>query len=224
MRTANISQAQLPKPWTPFPASGTCKVMPVGTSISKGLYGDGSQDSRGGYRGPLLQRCQSANSRVDFVGSQAGPSGTGSGHEGYGGTTIAAIASIIAARCTTYTPHAVPIELGMNDPATAPSATSLMTDVVDLVIATLPNALILVQAVIPIYTPGTYVPYNAQLALEVANRRAAGKHVEFVDEYNQSGLVPGTRDYSEAVTWIHPSAIGYPKMARPLFDHLAKYL
>lgn len=229
MRAVVASRVSTPRPWTPVPATGTVKLMPVGTSITNGKYGNNVQDSRGGYRWPLLERCLRANSRVDLVGSQAGPTGSGTGHEGYAGITIAGIAAIIAARCATYTPHIVSIELGMNDADSGAAATSCATTVVDAVITALPNALVLVQNVIPVYAgAGRTGAYNAQLAIEVASRRTAGKHIELVDQFRLSGLIPGPSDFTEstpgAADWVHPSATGYPKMAGPLFDHLARYL
>lgn len=224
MRVVNATRVHTPKTFSPFPATGTCKIMLAGTSETRGLYGDGSQDPRGGYRGPLLDKCRGANPRVDFVGSQSGPTGTGSGHEGYGGINAVSMATFLAARLTTYTPHLLSIELGMNEEESAVAATAVATSIVDLCTTTLPNAVVLVQNVIPTYPASLHPNYNAQLAIEIANRRAAGKRVELVDQFRLSGLVPGVRDYSEAVTWIHPSAIGYPKMANPLFDHIARYL
>lgn len=225
MRVSRAAAVQLPRPWSPFPATGTCKVLLAGTSITRGLYGDSSQDSQGGYRGPLFARCQRANARVDFVGSQsAAGQGAGSGHEGYGGLNAIGLSAFLAARLTTYTPHVIVIELGMNEEESAVGATAMATAILDLCYSTLPDSLVLVQNVIPTYPGSLHPNYNAQLAIEVANRRAAGRHIELVDENRQSRLVPGVVDFSEAVTWIHPSAVGYPKMAVPLFDHLARYL
>ena len=221
-----VAPSSIPRPWTPFPTSGACTIMPLGTSITNGKYGNNVQDSRGGYRGPLLDRLRLANSRVDFVGSQTGPSGTGSGHEGYAGVTTAGVAAIISARLSTYTPHAVIVELGMNDANTGAAATSCATDVIDPCLTA--GCLVLVQNVIPTYAPSLHPTYNAQLAIEVANRRAAGKRIELVDMFNLCGLVVGPGDYTEsaagAADWVHPNSIGYQKMASPLFDHLSRYL
>lgn len=225
MRATAASSVQLPKPWSPFPVTGTCKITLFGTSLTKGLYGDSSQDPRGGYRGPLFAACQRANPRVDFVGSQSATGqGAGSGHEGYGGINAVSMATFLAARLATYTPHIIGIELGMNEEESAVGATAVATGILDLCYATLPDSLVIVQNVIPTYPASLHPNYNAQLAIEVANRRAAGRHIELVDQNRLAGLVPGVVDYSEAVTWIHPSAIGYPKMAVPLFDHLSRYL
>jgi hypothetical protein len=133
------------------------------------------------------------------------------------------MATFLAARLTTYTPHVVSVELGMNEEESAVAATAVATGIIDLCVSTLPNSLILVQNVIPTYPASLHPNYNAQLAIEVATRKAAGKHVEFVDQFGTSGLVPGTRDFSEAVTWIHPSINGYPKMATVMAAALQKH-
>lgn len=226
MRAANVARVQSPKIWTPFPLSGTCKIMPVGTSITNGKYGNNVQDSRGGYRGPLYDRVLPRG--CDLVGTQTGPVNTGSGHEGYAGITVAGVAAFLAARLATHTPHCVLVELGMNEVDSAGAATACATDIVDLCFATLPNCLVLVQNVIPTYPPNLHLTYNAQLAVEVGARRSAGKHIELIDMYNQCGLIPGPVDYTESTPgagdWVHPSAIGYPKMAVPIMATLSKYL
>jgi lysophospholipase L1-like esterase len=226
MRVLTPFAGSSPRQWTPVPTSGTVKVMLIGTSITNGKYGNNVQDSRGGYRGPLFDIVRAANSRVDFVGSQIGPTGTGSGHEGYAGITVAGVAAFLAARLSTYTPHIVSVELGMNEVDTAGAATSCATSIIDPCLAA--GCLVLVQNVIPTYAPSLHPTYNAQLALETANRRDIGAHVEYLDMFALCGLVPGSIDYTESAAglqdWVHPSAVGYPKMAPVIFSQLSRYL
>lgn len=216
-----------PRTYTPTPTSGTVKVMCVGDSITFGKYGDNSADPRGGYRGILYDKCRAANSRVDFVGSQTAPTGSnsGSGHEGYPGAGMANIASIIVARCGTYTPHFVCLMIGTNDQDLAADATTMAQTVVDPILTALPSSRLLVASLLPFITAGQKATYNAQLATEVDTRRKTGKYIELVDMYRLAGLTLGSVDYNEPTTnYVHPSAVGYPKVAKVWFDHLSRYL
>lgn len=223
MRAANTTRASTAATWTPVPASGACNILPLGTSITFGKYGDNTNDPSGGFRGPLFSQCKRANPNVDFVGPQSGPTGTGSGHAGLPGVGIAGMAAVLGGYLTTYTPHIVLVELGTNDTDTTTDATACATTIVDAILAARPNALVLCSSTLPYFSGKA--TFNAQLALEIANRRAAGKHVEFIDQFRQSGLVLGPTDFSDYASslWVHPTASGYPKMVAPIYASLAKY-
>lgn len=224
-----VAPSNMPRTYTPVPASGTVKIMIVGDSIVAGKYGNNAQDPRGGYRGPLYDRCRLANSRVDFVGSQSATGqGAGSGHEGYPGAGVTTIAGIIADRCATYTPHIILLAIGTNgtnDQDLASDATACAETIVDAIATALPTTLTLVSSTLPFVSPGAKDNYNGQLALEVANRRAAGRYVDYIDMYRQSGLTFGSIDYSDTPpSWVHPTAAGYQKLVGPFFDHISRYL
>jgi lysophospholipase L1-like esterase len=216
-------------PYDPCPTDGSaCKILPLGDSIT---FGVGSTD-RAGYRVQLFRRAIAAGKRVTFVGALASGPDTIDGvafpnhHEGHPGYTIKTgngrlgLYELTAAALETTTPQLVTLLIGTNDIDTRfdlPNAPARFGDLLDLVLATAPTALVIVARLPPTQTAAenvSVIAYNSELNAEVAARQAAGHHVLVVDMYaaftaNASDLF---RDN------LHPNDAGYALMGDTWYD------
>ncbi len=232
----------------PCPATGDCKILPLGDSITAGAGaqpGDG-----GGYRVELFTVALADGKHVTFVGSlTSGPSTVGGqtfpkNHEGHIGWTITQINNIATTAQTVSVsgtsnagalrdmPNIVLLFIGTNDEGYASSeagASDRLGLLIDKIVAALPNALLVVSSIYPFpgcqstnYTPtqcaANVATYDAAIPGVIQQRVAQGKHVLFVDM-----STPPTGALS--TDGVHPNdTIGYPWMGDNWYAVIKSYL
>jgi lysophospholipase L1-like esterase len=208
--------------YNPCPASGVCKIMPLGDSITAGT---GSTDL-GGYRVEIFRRAVAAAQSITFVGrSVSGPT-TVSGkpfprsHEGHPGYLIdtgperPGILPLIDAAFAANMPNIVLLMIGTND---IPWMLDLANEpmrlgvLIDKIISVAPKALIVVAQIGPTSMDDRTAlvqAYNAGIPAVVAQRAAAGKHVIMVDMFTAFTSNP---NYKTALLFdeVHPNDAGH---------------
>jgi lysophospholipase L1-like esterase len=195
--------------------------LPFGDSITNGV----ASTDLGGYRSPLFELVVAANQKVTFTGSQSSGPDQVSGktfpknHEGRSGWTIepgyssygsGGISSLVPSPAFSTIPNIVLLMIGTND-VTANTGQSTMTDrleaLLDKVVQTAPNALIVVAKLTPLsWTAAALDAYNAKIPGIAQVRAAKGQHIVSVDmsQMPASGL---------ATDGVHPNDQGYTYMA-----------
>jgi lysophospholipase L1-like esterase len=204
----------------PCPASGACKIMPLGDSIT-----DGTGFS-GGYRVELFAKTITDKKSITFVGSLSNGPNTVSGvtfpksHEGHFGWRIDQVDALIPDPALAPAPHIVLLHLGTNDinqsqTTGAPDRLGLL---IDQVVTKLPSALVVVAQIIPEPSKSSAIStYNAAIPGIVRSRADAGKHVILVDQF--TGFPS-----SELGDGVHPNQAGYARMAGVWYEAIKSHL
>ncbi|MBM7787813.1 GDSL-type esterase/lipase family protein [Tenggerimyces flavus] len=174
------------------PASGSApavadaaavRIMPMGSSTTAGSI-------PGGYRSDLYQMLTSAGLSVDFVGAitDAGPAQLPDrDHEGHGGFVLSQLTEIATDRATRFQPDVVLLHAGANDVlgnVDLPNAPARLEQLIDTLLAVVPNAVIIVSTVGPMGDPATDArakTFNAAIPFIVQKKVDEGKKVRFVD-------------------------------------------
>jgi len=234
--------------FAPCPATGDCKILPLGDSITEG---DGADPGdHGGYRVELFKNALADSKHITFVGSKSSGPATVSGqpfppsHEGHAGWVITQIngiattAQTVSVSGTSYPgalrdmPNIVLLFIGTNDEGYASSeagASDRLATLIDKIIAALPNALLVVSSIYPFagckdtnYTPtqcaANVATYDAAIPGVVQQRMSQGKHVLLVDM-----STPPTGALSSDN--VHPNdTVGYPWMGDTWYTAIKSYL
>ena len=232
----------------PCPATGDCKILPLGDSITEG---DGADPGdHGGYRVELFKNALTDSKHITFVGSKSSGPATVSGqpfppsHEGHAGWVITQIngiattAQTVTVTGTSYPgalrdmPNIVLLFIGTNDEGYASSeagASDRLATLIDKIVAALPNALLVVSSIYPFagckdtnYTPtqcaANVATYDAAIPGVVQQRVAQGKHVLFVDMSSPPTGALSTDN-------VHPNdTVGYPWMGDNWYTVIKGYL
>ncbi|MEU7714254.1 cellulose binding domain-containing protein [Micromonospora chalcea] len=196
-------------------SNGGVRVMPLGDSITEGTQ------VPGGYRIGLWQRLTGGGYRVDLVGSQYnGPASLGDhDHEGHPGWRIDQIDANIVGWLRATTPKTVLLHIGTNDILqnyNVSSAPSRLSNLIDKITTTAPDAEVFVAQLIPLSNPGqesAVRTFNAAIPGIVQGKANTGKRVHLVDLH--SALTAG-----DLIDGIHPTANGYDKMAAVWYNAL----
>jgi hypothetical protein len=206
----------------PCPATGDCKVLPLGDSITFG-----TPTNNGGYRVELFSKAVADNKHMTFVGSQMdGPAMVAGkpfpkNNEGYPGWTISQIDGIANnMKALKDAPHIVLLHIGTNDMVQgANGAPMRLGKLVDDIVAVLPSSLVAVSSIIPLASGGSAVTtYNQAVPGIVQERANAGKHVIYVDQFKDFPT-------SELTDGVHPDdAKGYPRMGDVWYAAIKPYL
>lgn len=217
----------------PCPATGSCKIMPFGDSITQGY------NVAGGYRAPLYHLALAAKYDITFVGSASDysvPMVDGvtfpKNHEGHGGYTIEGnngIAQFVGTSIPSYKPNIITLMIGTNDingnnnVADAPNRLGKLLDAIFMRDA---NILVVLAQIVPTASDGTnnaVRTYNAAMPNLVSTRTAKGQHIVLVDMYTAF-----TKDanYKQSLLGdnLHPNQTGYKLMADVWFAALSPYL
>jgi lysophospholipase L1-like esterase len=235
----------------PCPATGNCKILPLGDSITAGAGADtGSPNYGGGYRVELFTKAVADQKHITFVGSLTGGPTTVSGqtfpknHEGHIGWTItqvngiATTAQTVTESGTSYAgalkdmPNIVLLFIGTNDEGYASSeagASDRLATLIDKIVAAVPNALLVVSSIYPF--PGCnstgYTPQ--QCATNVATYDAAIPGI--VQTRAAAGKHVLYVDMSTPPTGalstdnVHPNyTVGYPWMGDNWYTAISSYL
>lgn len=212
-QVAQVAQIPLSSSGAPLARakSTSVRILPLGDSIT---YGHGSAN-KGGYRLPLWNDLQERGISIDFVGSQeVGPTSFDRDNEGLPGWKINQIASEVVGWLQTYQPQIILLHIGTNDFVKNDHpelATARLSHLIDLIMTTLPNAILIVAQIIPITRNAELnaevINYNADIPGIVRAKVARGKHVQYVDMYHavSPDMLPDQ---------IHPNDAGYDQMAK----------
>jgi lysophospholipase L1-like esterase len=226
--------------YNPCPPKGTpCRIMPMGDSITEGFR---STDNRGGYRSRLFHLTLSNKKSITFVGSAPlwGPD-TVDGvpfpkqNEGIGGRRIDDLINIVPATSTAAMPntivvnkpHMLLLEIGTNNFSDgANTMANKLATLLDKIIASDPNLLVVLAKIIPTTTASTTAivkAYDDMMPALVAARANAGKHIILTDMYT-----PFISNPNRKTEWMaddfHPNDAGYTVMAQTWYDTIGSYL
>jgi lysophospholipase L1-like esterase len=199
--------------------------MPLGDSLTKGEGSSLIPDRQAGYRLPLWDRLTGAGYHVTFVGSQiSGPASLAEQrHEGHIGQTIDRLDAHVADLLAQAQPDVVLLMIGTTDlkqGIDVARAVTRLGRVVDRIIAAAPAEVVLVATLPPPADPALaarVAAYNAAIPDVVAPRRQKGAQIQVVDVGSVVTLV----DLADP---IHPSSVGYTKIADAWFIALAGHL
>lgn len=207
--------------YNPCPTNGDpCRILPVGDSITYGINEEGS------YRIELFHKALMAQQKITYTGTLKNGPTTVDGvtfpqsFEATNGITIYGISNQITTNKTLSMPSDIIIvHIGTNDmymntstasPAMAPTQ---LGNLLDKLIAGMPNALIVVCKIIPLSLATSAVnTFNAAIPGVVQTRVAAGKHVIVVDL--NTGFPSGDISSDN----VHPNVAGYAWMGDRLYD------
>lgn len=206
----------------PCPATGACKILPLGDSITFGIQYEGA------WRVELFSKAVAAGKKITFVGSQMnGPSMAGGqtfpkNHEGHSGYTIDQMKPFAMTTDVPYMPNMILLHIGTNDTyGSSPSgAPARLSSLVDLITSTYPNALLAVAKIVPYPAQAANVKIiNDSIPALVMKNQMAGKHVIMVDCF--TGFTTSSMLSSDS---IHPNKTGYDFMGDQFYAAVASYL
>lgn len=205
--------------YNPCPATGPCKILPLGDSITDGI------GFSGGYRVRLFELALEDDKEITFVGgSMNGPQMVDGqpfprAHEGHSGWTIAQIDGIVPDPALNVAPHIVLLHIGTNDMYQGPNgAPDRLGTLIDQILMDLPDALLVVSNIIPFPgQAGAVDTYNDAVPNVVNMRKEAGKHILFVDQFTDFPT-------SELGDGVHPNQAGYNRMAAKWYEAISSYL
>ncbi len=218
----------------------TIKIMPLGDSITWGTNPD--ELNSPGYRRLLDSLLTNAGYNFDFVGSLIGgePNDFDRDNEGHPGwyalrntNTSQSMFHQLNNFLTNNPPEIVFIHIGTNDiasqlePRTAAEIADAVIDLLDIIYNYNPNIITIVAKIIDRddnYHQKT-MDFNTELENKVNSLPSAQKEkIIIVDMYNELGVRwnnPGNINFSDN---IHPSNIGYQKMADVWYNTLINVL
>ncbi len=208
------------------PASGPCKILPLGDSITDGV------GFSGGYRVELFRKAINAGKDITFVGNSNNGPNTVDGrsfptnHEGHSGWSIDEIAGIVPNPALNGDPDIILLMIGTNDTwkdegNTDPASMQRkLGNLVDKIVNNQPDALLVVALITPRYdyAEGFVAPYNNIIPQVVQQRADMGFNIILGDQFNgfpRSGMQSDN---------LHPNESGYNWMAGRWFEAIESYL
>jgi lysophospholipase L1-like esterase len=211
--------------------------MPSGDSITMGAQ----STATGGYRVPLYRLVLENEKSMTFVGpSGAGPATVDGvpfpeNHDGHSGYIIDTIDTrkgllpLMEGNLEKFTPHIVLLMIGTNDinsQIDLPNAPARLANLIDLIITTAPDTLLVVAKLIPTRDDSLNTQvrdFNNALASIVNERAEGGDHILMVDMYNAFTVNP---DYKSDWLYdgLHPNNAGYAVMADTWYDAIEEFL
>ena len=205
--------------WKPCPATGECKILPLGDSITDGI------GFAGGYRVSLFETAVMNNKKITFLGKSMNGPMTVAGqpfprnHEGHSGWTIAQVDGLVPSPALMPVPDIILLHIGTNDMYMTPAgAPDRLGTLIDMIVAAAPNALLAVAKIIPLSSGSSAVnTFNMAVPGIVKQRADAGKHVVLVDQF--MGFPT-----SELGDGVHPNQAGYKRMADKWWAAISSYL
>ena len=206
------------------------KIMPLGDSITRGVYG--SPVNEWGYREPLYVNLTNGNYNFYFVGSKTDGSFPDPNHEGHDGWRADEIlngrpsdpnSGKLEYWLSAYQPDIIPLHIGTNDITQGnqnANEISAILDVIDAYEVSSNKQVIVILALIinryP-YSPVT-TQYNNDINNMALDRIANGDHIVIVNMENALNYLTDLYDD------VHPNDNGYIKMAGVWYAALAGFL
>ncbi|MCJ1260957.1 hypothetical protein MMC22_000821 [Lobaria immixta] len=181
------------------------RILALGDSIT---FGSGSTDGNG-YRLDLLKEL--SGNTVIYVGSKSLGHFRDDNYEGHSGYTINEISGQ-ASKSLPSRPNVVLLHAGTNDlnrPASPAGAPERLGRLIDKILKSCPDAVVLVAKIIPSKRPvvqDRIKTFNAKIVEVAAQHAEAGKHVLLVDMF-------GSLTHADLRDDFHPNNGGYKKMA-----------
>ena len=224
--------------YEPCPATGPCKIMPFGDSITEGCCA-----FNGGYRVELIRLARQAGQDITYVGSASNGPAMVDGmpfpqnHEGHGGYTIDdnparntnGISPFVATSIPAYMPDIITLMIGTNDingNIDVQTAPDRLAALLDSIFEQDPEVLVVLAQMVPTTNDGTnqaVQAYNAAIPDLVSARVAMGRHLILVDMYE---AFVRDADYKSSLMadGLHPNTAGYARMAETWYAAIAPYL
>ena len=217
----------------PCPASGPCRIMPFGDSITQGY------NVAGGYRAPLFHLALAAKHDITFVGSANDYSvltvdgvAFPKNHEGHGGYTIEGnngIAQFVGTSIPNFKPNIIMLMIGTNDisgNSNVADAPNRLGKLLDSMFKQDANILVILAQLVPTASDVTNPAvntYNAAMPNLVASRVGHGQHIVLVDMYT---AFTNDSNYKQSLLGdnLDPNQTGYNLMADVWFKALNPYL
>jgi acyl-CoA thioesterase-1 len=211
------TSGQAPPAGSPCPASGPCRILALGDSITVGCKVTPCEPAgvAGAYRIALWQRLVAENRWVDLVGSYANGDPAQLGDREYlaiPGKRIDEIQAMAAPVVRALQPHVVLVHAGSNDISQATPLATMQSRWNNLIFdlhAGAPQALILWAELLPLANMEQDCQaksFNQWVAGRIAARSAAGWKERYV---------PMRSDIAHPLDFVdgaHPNAQGYAKM------------
>jgi lysophospholipase L1-like esterase len=217
--------------YDPCPADGgTCRIMPLGDSITDGCCGGNAVSMGASYRFELFRLALRDKKNVTFVGSHASGPATVDGvafprmQEGHPGYTIAASGGLqglqesVVGWLTASPPDIVTLMIGTNDidiQVDLANAPKRLGTLIETIIETDPKALVVVAQIVPTQSDADNAraqAFNAAIPAVVRTFVEAGKHVTMVDMYDAFAKNASFKT-AYLANALHPSDDGYALMA-----------
>lgn len=223
--------------FNPCAAAVPCAILPFGDSITAGT---GSTD-RAGYRSELFREAVVHGQALTFVGrSSSGPAEVAGQpfprqHEGHSGYLIdtgperPGLLPIVDAVFAAVTPNIVLLMIGTNDipwRLDLPNEPKRLGLLIDAISSRAPDALIVVAQIGPTAIAertALVQAYNVGIPAVVAERVAAGKHVQLVDMFTPFASNP---NYSSELLKdeVHPNDAGHVVLGQSWYAAIQAYL
>jgi len=219
-----------------IPASGITRIMPLGDSITRGVYG--SPVNKWGYRKPLYDNLINGGYEFDFVGVHADGSFPDPNHEGRDGWRADEIlygrSSDPCAGKLEYwliadQPDVILLHIGTNDITQGYPDANEVNSILNVIDAyevgnnrhvTVVLALIINRRIDGSATKRTWTTqFNSDVNVIAANRIANGDDIIVVNMESALNYNVGVDMYDE----VHPNDNGYIKMAGVWYGALADY-
>ncbi|KAF7339110.1 FG-GAP repeat domain-containing protein [Mycena venus] len=207
-----VALALFPSSYAGF-SGKTCRIMPLGASIT---FGVGSTDGNG-YRAALYNLLAADGNTVNMVGSQKGGNFKDPDNEGYPGFIISQVTDKANAAMPVQRPNIVTLLVGTNDMlqnvdvGNAPARlTTLIQDVLDAP----PLTLVVLSTLPPNGDAATNTrinAYNAALPAVVKSFTDAGRSVVLVDSHAVVAV-------GDLVDGTHPNDAAYARMATVFYN------
>ena len=183
----------------------TISILAIGTSIT---YGIGSSDGTG-YRKVLYEKLLMKQFDVKMLGSVEAGKFLQPKCEAYPGKVISFLQDSVLPKASNLKPDYVLLEVGVNDmsfPVDPEHAPFRLSNLLDKISSTYPEAKILLASLTPIWT-NRLLEYNKSLPGIIDLKRKQGIKLYLCDMFN-AGI--GINEVPDA---IHPNDAGFAKMA-----------
>ena len=211
--------------WGYCGCSQPVRIMPLGDSITHGIYGDPPDETRtddliGGYRLPLYQSLTGAGHYVDFVGGLSSGGSLSSfdpeheGHDGFcaKGGIYGDLDSTVQGYLSANPADVILLHIGTNDISFG--NTGVVNDIstiLDKIDAVSPGSVVVLSRIInrtdsAVNTVAT-TQFNNDLAAMASGRVAAGDRIIVADQEHALNYA------TDMASPLHPNSSGYGKMA-----------
>ncbi|MDQ4075469.1 MAG: hypothetical protein M3220_04390 [Chloroflexota bacterium] len=202
----------------------TCEIMPLGDSITKGVYGNGEppDDLTVGYRQPLYLMLTSTGYNVNFVGSlQAGSEATpdfDEDHEGHPGVTDDYVAEHVYEWLVTNPADIVLLHIGTNGLSASADDVEDILDEIDRYSEDI--VVVLARIINRVSYSSVTTQFNNNVEKMAQERKDEGDKIVLVDMEDGAGIIYALYPEGDMAGNMHPYATGYDKMADVWFDAL----